>query len=352
MPLSVFERAEFLKKSGWSAAEGYCIGDDWSQRKYFRITKDGRHAILLHGIPDHDPRSIAGHKLESFINVAKYLRGLKLSVPEIYATDLGHGLILMEDLGSETIDILMSRGTAQEKDLYLLASSALKFLNVNALAPPLSLPNYFSSHIYIGKRRVLDWYIPARRQKRNPNEFEEGFASAWQEVEKNLPPPKLCFQHGDYHPGNLLYLPERTSLAKLGILDFQGALLGPSPYDLVNLLEDARKIVPPEAKFSAKNTFTTGFSLEEKESFELWYVVLSAHFHCRVIGQAISLAHKKNITRLMSLIPALEHYIVKDLAHTALKPLASWFHDAKIDFSQNANIDLSSLSNYVTEKAY
>lgn len=352
MPLSVYERAEFLKKSGWSGVQGHRIGDDWSQRQYFRIEKNNRTAILMHSVPDHSPQSVAGHKLESFVTIAKYLKGLGLSVPDIYATDLGHGFILMEDLGNDSLNILMTRGAEQEKDLYLLATHVLKFLGAKTRYPAIKLDHYFSSHIHIGKRRVLDWYIPARRRVHNPPEFEAGFMTAWRAIEQNLPPPILCFQHGDYHPGNLLYLPERTGLTKLGLLDFQGALLAPMPYDLVNLLEDARKTVPQAAKTAAKDSFMAGLKPEEKQSFELWYAALSAQFHCRVIGQAISLAHLKNITRLMNLIPILEHYLAQELRHPLLRPLAEWFQDIGVDFTKPAQIDLLSLPQFIRPDAF
>ncbi|MBL8640220.1 MAG: phosphotransferase [Alphaproteobacteria bacterium] len=352
MPLTVYERAEFLKKSGWSGVSGQRIGDDWSQRQYFRIEKNGRTAILMHSVPDYDPKSVAGHRLEDFIKIGKYLKSLGLSVPEIYATELNHGLILMEDLGCQSLNDLMKQGVAQAQDYYLLAAQILEHLSDNARQPPIAIPDYFSSHIYIGKRRVLDWYIPARLGGQNPPDYETGFRMAWQTIERGLPPPLTGLQHGDYHPGNLLYLAERTGIAKLGILDFQGAFLTPIPYDLVNLLEDARKIVPIETKTEVKNHFLNHLKPSERERIEAWYVVLSAQFHCRVIGQAISLAHRKNMTRLMGFIPILEQYLAQELHHPLLRPLAEWFRDVGIDFTNAAHIDLNSLGPLIDPHAF
>ncbi len=352
MQLSAYERADFLKKSGWSGVEGVPIGEDWSQRKYFRVIKGSRSAILVHAVPDDDLRSVPGHKLGDFVDIGRFLKKTDVSVPEVYAFDLNHGLLLIEDFGDRDFSGLIAEGGARQMDLYKLAANCLIHLYKRAAYVPIDLPDYFESHIHTGRRRVVDWYMPAVLGRRNPDGVAEEYLDIWEDIEKSLPPVVRRFQHADYHPGNLIYLPDRLGIKQVGLIDFQGGVMGPAPYDLVNLLEDARRIVPQEIKDACLAQFTASLSGAEKESFQMWYPVLAAQFHFRVIGQAIKLAMKSNITRLMDLLPVLAVHIQKDLQNPALAPMKDWFDRQGVDFSEDHKIDLVKLAPFIRPDAF
>lgn len=236
---------------------------------------------------------------------------------------------------------MLDQNVSVERDLYLLATATLKHIYKKTEFIAIDLPDYFTSHIHKGHQRVVDWYMPAVRYKKNADETVQEYLKIWQHIEKKLPQPKRRLLHGDFHPGNLMWLPERQGVKQAGILDFQQAMMGPAPYDLVNLLEDARREVPTELRRECLATYVEGMPADEIESFLAWYPVLAAQFHFRVIGQAIRLAIRDKKTRLLSIIPVLRRHIIRDLSNPTLKPLRDWFLLQGVDFSDTAPVGFS-----------
>lgn len=340
-----------MRTSGWSGGNEIPVSGDWSQRKFFRIDRKGRTAILIQAFPDDDPRSTPGHKLKDFVRISECLNRLGLSAPEVYAQDLTHGLLLVEDFGSQDFAALISQNESVERDLYLLATSSLKHLYKKTEFISVDLPDYFASHIHKGHQRVVDWYMPAVLGRTNSDETLTEYLNIWKQIEKKLPHPKRRMVHGDFHPGNLMWLPERETYKQAGFLDFQQAMMGPAPYDLVNLLEDARREVPIELRKECLAFYVDALSAEERENFVEWYPVLATQFHCRVIGQAIRLAIRDQKTRLLSIIPVLRRHIIRDLGHPHLKVLKDWFLAQGVDFTDTTPIDIEKTAAFIRPDA-
>ena len=351
-PLSQAQRAEFLKQSGWSGVTESPVGEDWSQRKFFRIEKNGRTAIVMHAVPDHDPRATPGHKLHDFIKISACLRKIGLSVPEVYAHDLQRGLLLVEDFGHQDFSSLIVQGTDREYDAYLLATKTLAHIYSKTEDVSIELPDYYAGHVHKGRQRVVDWYMPSVLQRKNQDGFVEDYLSVWASIEDTLPRVKRRLLHGDFHPSNLMWLPERNGVQQTGLIDFQGAMIGPAPYDLVNLLDDARREVPDDIRQECLSVFVGAMAKEDKEAFLEWYPVLSAQFHCRVIGQALRLAIRDQKTRLLDIIPILRRHLVRDLSAPVLKPMKDWFSAQGIDFMEQGSIDPDVAKSYIREDAF
>lgn len=350
--LSPYDRVEFLKNSGWSNATESPVGEDWSQRKIFRVERKHRTAILMHAVPDDDPRSTPGHALKDFITISNYLRHIECSAPVVYAQDLRKGLLLVEDFGRDVFaDTLVSQPEFQS-DLYNLATRTLIHLYHKTEFVDVAIPDYFKGHIHKGRSRVVDWYMPAVLERRNPDGMTDDFMEVLKLIEKKLPPVRRRFLHADYHLGNLMWLPARNGIQQTGLVDFQGALMGPAPYDLVNLLDDARRVVPEDIREHCLDKFYQELKGEDADSFRAWYPVLACHFHCRVIGQAIKLAVRNDKTRLMDLIPILRRHLRRDLDHPILAPLKRWFKDAGVDFSVETPINLASAAQFIRSDAF
>lgn len=329
-----------MRNSGWAGAHEIPVSGDWSQRKFFRVERKGKTAILIQSFPDDDPRATPGHKLKDFVRISAYLNDIGLSAPDVYAQDLVHGLLLVEDYGSQDFAALIAQNDEVERDLYLLATSSLKYIYKKTEFTAIELPDYYASHIHKGHQRVVDWYMPAMLHKTNSDEAVPEYLKIWKQIEKGLPQVKRRFIHGDFHPGNLMWLPERQNFRQAGFLDFQQAMMGPAPYDLVNLLEDARREVPIELRKECLLSYVENMYPEDRESFLAWYPVLATQFHCRVIGQAIRLAIRDKKTRLLSIIPVLRRHIIRDLAHPQLKPLKDWFSAQGVDFADISPINI------------
>jgi aminoglycoside/choline kinase family phosphotransferase len=194
--------------------------------------------------------------------------------------------------------------------------------------------------------------MPVTRGQRNPDGLVEDYLRVWDGIEATLPPVPYGFLHIDYHFENLMWMPQRTGLARCGILDFQGAMVGPAPYDLANLLEDARIDVPADLRAAMMGRYCQVMNAEERAIFQAWYRILATQFHCRVIGQFIRLAIRDGKPRYMTMIPRLAGYIRDGLKDPVLAPLAAWFTAQGIDFTAVDGFDLDKAAKLIREDAF
>lgn len=278
---------DFLKTAGWADAARTPLTSDWSPRQYTRLQKgDGRTAIFLQG-PAID---LAGHGLEDFVTLAERLRAMGLSAPRIYAQDLARKLLLMEDFGDTPIDT-----PAVEAEAYGAAIDVLAILRGGDTG---GLVAYKDGYIF----KKLSLYSD-----------DPAWMDAWARAEATLPPCPQVFAHMDYKAGNLHWLPERTGVARIGILDYQAAQIAPFTYDIVNLLEDARRHVAPALKASLKNRFKAQLPPAWQAIFDDWYVFMAAQFHARVLGQI-----RGNAKIAPDVAPRLRAYFHQEIEHPVL----------------------------------
>jgi len=292
---------DFLKQAGWEFAVRMPITSDWSPRQYWRLTKtDGAMAVLLQGpsVP------LAGHGLPDFIRLGDHLRHLGLSAPAIYASDIEHNLLLIEDFGATSIDM-----PSVEADGYGAAVDVLAtFRHADALNT--AVDDYKDGYIF----KKLGLFAT-----NVGNGDVDGWIDAWQQVESQLQPCPYVFSHMDYKAGNLHWLPEREGVRRIGILDFQAAQNAPFTYDIVNLLEDARRNIAPALKAILLQRFEEALPDAWKSFFDDWYVVMAAQFHARVLGQ---IQHNTHVAP--DVAPRLRAYLRHELEHPALKPVRDW----------------------------
>ncbi len=335
-------RACFLEKHGWKIVSP--LGQDSSLRRYFRISGNSQNGVLMESVPDSSPHAMTGHKMGDFLRIADWLRSVGLSAPEILAQDLAHGYLILEDFGDVSFGNLLSRHSREggnPEQIYERGAEVLDHLASQKNLP--DLPRYYDSHVHTRHCYVLEYYVPfltsfpprveargrLRRESMDPVfQRDDGevveYLRIWKVIEQSLPPCPQGFLHVDFHADNLMFLEGRTGLKQCGLLDFQGAMIGPVPYDLVNFLEDARRDVPEEIRTKILGRYD--------ETFQRWYRVLGTQFHCRVIGQFIKLAGEGK-TQYLAHIPRLENYIKTALHDPLLSPLKIFFDDIGVDFS-------------------
>lgn len=282
--------SDFLSSCGWGDARISAITPDWSPRHYWRLTKNsGETAVAVHA-----PTAIPGHGLEDFARLSGALRAHGLSTPKIYAQS--PGFMLMEDFGDTPIDT-----PEVEHEAYAAAIDALAVFRTAAF------PTVRYKDGYIYKKLALFSPDPA-------------WLAAWGTIEASLPPAPQCFSHMDYKAGNLHWLPGRAGIQRIGILDFQAAQIAPFTYDVVNLLEDARRDIDPALKAGLKDRFKASLPAEWQSAFDDWYVVMGAQFHARVLGQI------RNIPNAApDIVPRLQAYLADALKHPLLAPLKPFF---------------------------
>lgn len=331
-------RDAFLACIGWAGSVIEPVGADCAFRRYVRLRRrgGGQSVILMEAVPDGHEKATPGHKISDFVRIGRYLRAQGLFPPEIYEADEAEGYVLLEDFGAVSFKDALDSGVAAD-NLYGLATDILVRLRALDYSD-INLPDYYSSHVHTGRRRLIDWYAPCALRRVNLDGLVEDYLAVWDDIERSLPPVPRGFLHIDYHFENLMWRPDQDGLARAGLLDFQGAMSGPVPYDLANLLEDARVDVPAELRQAMMTRFCASMDAEEKALFKSWYRVLATQFHCRVAGQFIKLALQHGKPQYLAHLPRVQHYIESGLNDPVLAPLQKWLAAHNIYFDSAPDI--------------
>lgn len=330
-------RRDFLKQVGWDDAGSYPIIEDCAMRRYLRLTKpDGQTAILMESLPDDNEHATPGHKIADYIRIGGYLNSIGMNTPNVYDADEPNGYVLIEDFGDFTFKKAIEEQGQSRYDLYKLATEALVHMRDHADSSELGLPSYESSIIHHDRRNVIDWYQAEITGQKPSEDIVQSYLDVWQKIEASLPPCPQGVLHVDYHFENLMWVQGREGLAACGVLDFQQAKFGPIPYDLANLLYDARTTVPDDIKTDMLDLYCQGMSAADRELFESWMFILSAQFHCRVIGLFVRMARRDGKFGYLPHIPRLAKYLRAELQSEVLKPLALWFADQGVSFEEDA----------------
>lgn len=300
------EISNFLKNTEWHTAKIEWFGADWSVRDYGRLTKDdGRTAILLKSPPDDSPDAREGHMIGEWVRIQNHFKSLGLNVPEIFNQDLSAGFILMQDFGTE---IISSKGI----DAYLKATDILIHMLDHPKALSIPLKKYEETHVYRALRFFPEYVLDGTTT--------EWFA-VWKDIESALPPCPRALTHIDFAAMNLMW-----NDGNIGIIDFQAACDAPFVYDLINLLEDIRRDVPQNIKTACINHYCAALSPETRGIFNQWYLVITAQFHARILGQIQFLKQTQGRDDLMQYYAPLMKRFEKQLENDYLSPIREYIH--------------------------
>lgn len=301
---------EFLAQAGWGDARRAFLAGDASDRRYERLWRGDRSVVLMDAPPGQ------GDDPADFIRIAAHLRGIGLSAPEILAEDLEHGFLLVEDLGDGLYARLLEREPEREASLYLNAVDALVHLHRHA--PPAGLSDLSAADWAEAAAFAFDWYagdagcdlVEARRN------FIAEMANA---LQAHADGPRVLILR-DFHAENLLDLPSRTGVARVGLLDFQLAQMGQPGYDLISLLQDARRDVSTAVADQAIARFAHANTLET-EAFSATLATLGAQRALRIIGVFARLCLQSGKPGYLRLVPRVWGYLQNNLAHPTLRGL-------------------------------
>lgn len=306
---------EFLAEAGWGGTQIDTIPGDASFRRYFRIRDGNRGAMLMHAPPPHeDP--------QPFLDVAEYLSAHGARAPQIYAADAAAGWVLLEDFGTDRMRDWLDDNPSGELAAYEGAVDALVALHLQPAGP---FAPYDMSAYQRETGLFTEWYCPAMSLAVD----QDGYRSAWEEVLA----PLLTRQQPvvtvlrDYHAENIMLLGDPREGAPQGLIDFQDALVGHPAYDLVSLLQDARRDVAPELERAMLDRYIAAASPDAE--FEADYARLGAQRNAKIVGIFTRLYKRDGKPRYLELIPRVWALLERDLAHPALAPVANWF-DANI----------------------
>jgi len=316
------EISEFLAHEGWGWAERTPLAGDASARRYERLRRPGALAGAI--LMDMPPES--GLDVRPFLAVTAWLRAGRFSAPEVLGADARRGLVLLEDLGDDLFATLCAARPTLEPGLYRAAVEALADLQHRP--PPGSdvgwtPPPYDMAFLMREARLVPEWYLPAATGAPVPPdlaaEYEALTDAALAPVAAAPPVPVLR----DYHAENLIWLPNRRGHARVGMLDYQDMLLGHPVYDLVSLLEDARRDTG-EALRTAMLARYIERSGADPEAFTAAAHVLAAQRNLKILGLFTRLCRRDGKPRYLGYLPRVWANLAGDLAHPAMAPLAGF----------------------------
>lgn len=313
---------DFLAKHGWGGAEIRPLAGDASFRRYFRVHRGGQTAVLMDAPPEHED-------IGPFLTVAGHLLDRGFRPPRPLAIDRERGLLLLEDFGDERVGPLLQREPHREGAIYEAAIDILAEL-AGQPAPP-DIPAYDDEAM---SREVLlfpQWYVPALALEVDEASYLPAWRGAWDGVlrvaETN---PVMVLR--DYHADNLMALPGR---GELGLLDFQDALAGHSAYDLVSLLQDARRDVAPELEEKMIDRYCAAANVADRDLFRAHYEILGAQRNTKILGIFTRLWKRDGKAHYLPLQPRVWGYLERNLAHPALAPVLAWF-DAHVPADKRA----------------
>ena len=336
---------EFLDSSGLMESTRRRMAGDASIRSYARLIRGDDVVILMNfprrpdGAAIYHGRSYSAavHLAEDvnpFVAIDQGLRAQGFSAPAIHHSDLEHGFLITEDFGSEG----MTEGDPPRPitERYEAATDMLSALHGKTLPDMLPLRGQASYAIPVFDTEALlieiglmpEWYLPDRDAQLSDETHAE-FFTMWRELLRKPVAAPRTWVLRDFHSPNLIWLGDRAGIARVGVIDFQDAVLGPQPYDLVSLLQDARSDMPESLELAllsryikARRAADAGF---DAASFAELYAIMSAQRNTRLLGTFARLNRRDGKPQYLKHQPRIWSYLNRSLAHPSLAPLKDWY---------------------------
>ena len=339
-----FEIRAFLDRAGLAGATRLPLAGDASSRAYERIV-GGREGAILMNAParQEGPPLAAGRSYDAiarraldvrpFVAVDLALREAGIRVPKIQATDLGSGLLLLEDLGSERI-VDGAGGPMIER--YEAATDLLVFMHGRQWPAEIPLPDgerytlppYDRDALLIEISLFPDWFGGHGGEPAFPPEQREPFLSAWSDVLDRLDPSATLVMR-DFHSPNILWQADAEGIGRVGVIDFQDALIGHPAYDVASLAQDARVPLSEDAEKGLKARYAAGRRADDPafddEAFEAAYAVLGLQRATKVLGIFTRLALAEGKSGYQRHRQRLKALIRRNLSHPVLSGLRLWY---------------------------
>jgi tRNA threonylcarbamoyl adenosine modification protein YjeE len=334
----------FLDASGYLDATRRRMAGDASTRSYARLLRDDGVVILMNfpqrpdgaALYDGKSYSAAVHLAENvkpFVAIDAGLRAQGVSAPAIHHVDLDQGFLISEDFGNE--GVIEGDPPRPIVERYEAATDVLAALQGKALPQTLPLadrtyaiPVFDIEAMLIEIGLMPEWYLPDRDATLSAEKRAEFFAM-WRELlQKPLAAPRTWIIR-DFHSPNLIWLAGRSGIERVGVIDFQDAVLGPQSYDVVSLLQDARIDVPENLELALLSRYIkarrAGDSSFDPAGFAELYAIMSAQRNTRLLGTFARLNRRDGKPHYLRHQPRIWTYLQRSLAHPALAHLRDWY---------------------------
>ena len=332
---------DFLEQAGWRDAARAPLAGDASARTYETVSLPGIPVRLLMNSPelvlgppvrDGKPYAEIAHTartVAAFVGIDRALHAAGVSVPEIYAQDLDQGFLLIEHLGSGSF---LDKSGAPVAERYAAAAELLAAVHQKNwpaqmdVAPGRShtVPPFDRHAMLIEAELLVDWYVPYVSGSPADEELKQRFRQAWNTVLDRLNGTEKSLMLRDFHSPNIIWRGERVGRDRLGVIDFQDALIGPSAYDVASLAMDARVTVPPQIEKSTVAAYVAARKEQgnfDEQAFAAAYAVMAAQRNSKILGIFVRLDRRDGKPHYLRHLPRIRDYLSRALVHPSLREI-------------------------------
>jgi len=311
---------DFLSSTRFRGAKLHPLAGDASFRRYIRLRTPDESAMLMDAPPEKED-------VRPFIAAAEFLYDHGFSAPFIHARHEGQGFLLLEDLGDDSFTAILKNNPEKEEELYTAAIEVLAKWHDSAAGftkpDRLVLPRYDEMLLLKEAALFPDWYLPQVLGTEKAAALRDEYMGIWKDILLQANLATNVWVHRDYHADNLMWLPERVHHKRVGLLDFQDGVYGDAAYDMVSLLEDARRDVPIALANAMLDFYITATGVN-RVRFLSNYAVLGAQRNCKIIGIFSRLAVRDGKFSYLNFLPRVWKHLEHDVKHPLLAPLKQW----------------------------
>lgn len=334
----------FLDVSGYGDARRRHLSGDASARAYETISTHGHTPMILMDAARHKPGPILedgkyyqqlAHIAEDcipFVAIDRDLRAKGFSAPDIYESDLDAGILLIEDLGRDGVLDADGKPIAAR---YIESARMLAALHAHKVTPKIgvgdgivhTVPDFDRRAMKIETRLLLDWYLPWKRGEQASDAERQDYAAVWDGLIDLLSISETNLLLRDFHSPNIIWREQETGLKRIGLIDFQDAMIGPTAYDVASLTQDARVTVEPALTAQMLEAYITARQANgtfDKDTFMRDWHIMSAQRNCKLVGIWVRLMQRDGKPGYMKHMPRTFAYLETALTHPALAPLKDW----------------------------
>jgi N-acetylmuramate 1-kinase len=337
---------DFLATSTFAKAHRSFFEGDASSRRYELLEQAGERALLMDmprrpdgpAVKNGLPYSAIAHLAESIdavLAINSHLTSLGYSAPRIVAHERAQGFAVIEHLGVEVFGKMLVRGEDMRAPI-MTAVELLADMAIQSWPPRVALegggthviPPYDMDALLIEADLLPSWYWPHSRGDAPTPQALEDFAGIWRELLGDVTSASRIWTLRDFHSPNLLWLPERQGLARVGLIDTQDCVIGHAAYDLASLIQDARVDIPRELAEQAVMRYCELRSAHpefDRESFLRAYAILGAQRATKILGIFARLNKRDGKPHYLKHLPRMRAHLARNLRHPGLARLASWY---------------------------
>jgi aminoglycoside/choline kinase family phosphotransferase len=297
-PFNQEQAEKFLADNNIKSDEIKKVAGDASFRSYYRIYSGEDVYILMFAPPPHED-------IKPFEKIDKFLIENNFSAPKIHARDEKIGFLLLEDFGDDTYSRVLAKDNSSELEIYTKALDVL--LELHEIKPPQDVKNYNHATLFREVMLFVDWYLKLKNQLMSQQEIAH-FKFLWFQLFDLISTEGRALTLRDYHADNLMLLGERSSSQMVGLLDFQDALIGPGAYDVVSLLEDARRDLDTDNRQKLLQYYLDNSQID-KNNFQQDYEILSLQRNIKIVGIFARLSIRDGKSSYLNMIPRVVDFI-------------------------------------------